>query len=236
MLIGYSLSAFSQYGKQIFSFNKFKVFKSEKNKTYTILNSRNRAVLKNLKYVNYAGYSNHLQVVDKKNHLFYLNDSLKKTSTPKEEMVSFCGTVASFKRKIIEDSKNYFVEFTEDNSVYNEGVKVSIVDTIPKKDVKNIYFSNKKKEIHYDENFYLPTYLILDLGDKVAIKQGDSTKYYDSIDLSTSFPKVKRDSLVGYYGITEVKYRKIGKFEYNLAKFEDKNGNIGYIDLQGKEY
>ena len=233
----FGLSCFSQEKELVFSFNDFKIFKEVNEKTYKILNSDNKIIIKDLKYVNYAGYSNSLQALDKKNNLIYFDDSLNKIKTPKEGIIEVCGTVAYFKRKIIEDNESYFIEFTEDKSVYSEGIKKSIIDTISKKDINKIYFANAKKEIDYDENFDFPTYIILNLGDKFGIKQDDSIEYFDSIDLENPFAiKVQRENLIGYYNITDIKYKKLQNFEYNLARFEDKYGKIGYIDLEGNEY
>lgn len=237
MLIMSSISSFSQDGELVLTFNDFKVLKEVNKKTYKILNNENKVITKDLKYVNYAGYSNSLQALDQNNNVVYFDHDLKKIETPKEEIIEVCGTVAYFKRKIIEDDENYFIEFTEDKSVYSEGIKKSIVDTIPKKNIKKIYFANTKKEIDYDENFDFPTYIILMLEDKVAIRQGNSTKYYDSLNLDNPFAiKVQKGKFIGYYGITKVKYQQLENFEYHLARFEDANGNIGYIDLQGNEY
>ena len=237
ILIISSISSFSQEGELVLTFNDFKVIKEVNKKTYKILNNENKVIMKGLKYVNYVKYSNSLQALDTNNNVIYFNNDLKRIETPKEGIIEVCGTVAYFKRKIIEDDENYFVEFTEDKSVYSEGIKKSIVDTISKINIKKIYFANTKKEIDYDENFDFPTYIILILNDKVAIKQGNSTAYYDSLNLENPFAiKVQKGKFKGYYGITKVKYKQLDNFEYNLAKFEDINGNIGYIDRQGNEY
>ena len=204
---------------------------------FKILNSENKTIIKDLKYINYAGYSNSLQTLDKNNNLIYYDNNIRKIKKPEEEIIEVCGTVAYFKRKIIEDNRNYYIEFTEDKSVYNEGIKKSIVDTIPKNGIKKIYFANSSKEIDYDENFDFPTYLILDLGDKFGVKDGDVIEYFDSVDLKNPFAlKVKIDDYFGYYGITDIKYKNLADFEYNLAKFTDKKGNTGYIDQNGNEY
>ncbi len=237
ILIIISSPSFSQEGEFVFEFNSFKVFKEVNEKTYKIFNSENELIIEDLKYVNYAGYSSSLQVLDKNKNLIYFDHSLNKIETPKEESIGVCGTVAYFKRKIIEDKENYLIEFTEDKSVYGEGIKKSIVDTISRKSVKEIYFANLKNEIDYDENFDFPTYLILDLGDKFGIKQGELTEYFDSVDLKDPFAiKVRIKDSFGYYGITEVDYENLGDFEYNLASFIDKKGNTGYIDLKGNKY
>lgn len=237
VLIGFTICSYSQKEKLILNYNDFKIYKDTNQKTYKILSKENLVIKHGLKYVNYAGNSNSLQVLDKKNNLIYFDNNLKTIKVPKDAVLGVCGTVAYFEQKIIERNNNYYIEFTEDKSVYSEGIKKSIIDTIPKHNIKAIYFANSEKQINYDENFYFPSYLILDFGDKFAIKDGDSIKYFDSIDLKNPFNlKVKKNNLVGYYNTTKIKYKSLENFEYNLAKFEDKHGNIGYIDLDGNEY
>jgi len=147
MLIMSSISSFSQDGELVLTFNDFKVLKDLNKKTYKILNNENKVITKDLKYVNYAGYSNSLQALDKNNNVVYFDNDLKKIETPKEGIVEVCGAMAYFKRKIIEDDENYFIEFTEDNSVYSEGIKKSIVDTIPKKKLKKFTLQTRKKKL-----------------------------------------------------------------------------------------
>ena len=234
-----SILSFGQNDKLMLTFNEFTVLKDTVENTFKIKDQNDKIIKKELKYVNYAGYSNSLQILDHNNNLFYLNENLKQIEHPENEIIEVCGTVAYFEMKIIENSKNYLIEFTEDNSVYNEGVKKTIIDTIAKTNIKDIYFANSEKEISYDENFDFPTYLILDFGNsnKFGIKQNDSIEYYDSIDLKNPFAiKVKRKNLFGYYGITEIKYKELNEFKYNLAKFETEFGEKGYIDNNGNEY
>lgn len=233
----YSFSSFSQDGELILSFNDFKVFKAVDKKEYKILNNEHKVIIKDLKYVNYAGNSNSLQAIDKKNNLIYFDVNLKKIKKPEEGILEVCGTVAHFKQKIIDENKSYLVEFTEDKSVYNEGIQKSIIDTISKKGIQKIYFLNMKKEIYYDENFDFPTHIILETGNEFAIRNGATVTYFDSIDLNNPFAvKVKRGDFIGLYNITEVKYKNIQDFEYNLAKFEDKYGKTGYLDYEGNAY
>lgn len=237
ILILCSVTAYCQNKTLVLTFNNFKVFQDTTHKTYNIVDTNNNVIVQDLKYVNYAGYSKSLQALDKNNNIIYYDSTLKQIDTPEEGIMTVCGTVAYFKRKITEDKNNYYVEFTKDNSVYNNGITKTIVDTIPKTNIKQIYFANTKKEIDYDENFYFPTVLILKLENTIAIKDNDSIKYYDSIDLNNPLAiKVKKGNLLGLYGITEVKFKQLENFKYNLAKFTDANGKIGYIDLLGNEY
>ncbi len=44
------------------------------------------------------------------------------------------------------------------------------------------------------------------------------------------------NALLGYYKLTPVKYKVLGDFEENLARFELPDGRKGYVDLKGNEY
>lgn len=234
---GISILSFGQNDQLKLTVNKFNVFKDTVKNTFKIKDQNHKIIKKDLKYVNFAGYSNSLQVLDKNNNLVYLNENLKQIEHPENEILEVCGTVAYFEMKIIETNENYVIEFTEDNSVYNEGIKKTIIDTIAKTNVKDIYFANSEKEISYDENFSFPTYIILDLGNRFGIKQNNTIDYYDAIDLKNPFAiKVKRKNLFGYYGISEIKYKALDEFKYNLAKFETEFGQKGFIDINGNEY
>ncbi|WP_452222089.1 hypothetical protein [Lacinutrix salivirga] len=237
IFFGMSILSFGQSDKLILTFNEFTVLKDTVRNTFKIKDQNNKIVKKELKYVNYAGYSNSLQILDGNYNLMYFDENLKQIEHPENEIIEVCGTVAYFKMKIIENNENYLIEFTEDKSVYSEGIKKTIIDTIAKVNIKDIYFANSKKEINYDENFDFPTYLILDLGNKFGIKQNDTIEYYDSVDLKNPFAiKVQRKNLFGYYGITEIKFKELNEFKYNLAKFKSELGKKGFIDNNGNEY
>jgi len=47
----------------------------------------------------------------------------------------------------------------------------------------------------------------------------------------------EKDSLFTYYPIKkEFRYKKLGNFQGNFARFELPNGQKGWLDLQGNEY
>lgn len=233
----FSISSFSQDDKLVLVFHNYQVYKDVNKKTFKILDNEDKTILKDLKYVNYAGFSNNLQILDKNNRILYYDKDLKRIETPEDGINDVCGTVVYFKREIIEDDKNYFIEYTEDRSIYSEGVKKFIVDTIPKENIKDIYFVNREKTLEYDENFNYPVYLILDFIDTFGIKKGDVIEYFDSVVLKNDFTlKVHIKDSCGYYGITDIIYKNLGDFEYNLASFTDQNGKTGYVDLLGNEY
>ena len=49
--------------------------------------------------------------------------------------------------------------------------------------------------------------------------------------------KYESGGLFGYYPQNEfAKYKRIEKFNFFFAEFEDKDGRIGWLDIYGKEY
>ncbi len=241
-LIALSISSSAQNKELILAFNEYSVYKNLNDKTYIIKNDKGKVIHKELKYIDYVGieYGKSLQVLNKDNEILYFDDNLVKIEYPKKEVFGYCGTVAYYGKQIIEDEENYLVEFTEDRSVYNEGIKKIIIDNISKKHVKDIYFANNMKSIYYSENSFsiYPIHIVIDFGDKFGIRSNKSVEYFDSIDIRDPYTiKVEKNKLYGYYGITkEVKFSVLKDFEFNLAKFQRKDGSIGYIDLEGNEY
>lgn len=49
--------------------------------------------------------------------------------------------------------------------------------------------------------------------------------------------KFKNDGLYGYYPMNNTaKYKRVGKFNFFFAEFEDTSGRLGWIDIYGNEY
>lgn len=238
LLIGVSLCCFSQNNNHKITFGKYTVLQENKKGSFKILDQKENIVYDNLKYVNYTKRASFLQVLDKTNTVFYLDQNLNKTQQPQTNQLAVCGTIASYGLKVIEKEKVFLIEFTENRSIYGEGIKKSIIDTVSKKTVKDIYFVNSKRELNFDENTMFPKYIIIDYGDKFGIKNKNSVSFYDAVDLKNPFTiKVKKKNRYGYYSITSgTKYTLLEGFEFNLAKFEKPCGKTGYIDLNGKEY
>lgn len=214
--------------------NNFKVYKNSKNLTFKI--TRNDTIIyDNLKFVALAERS--LQVLNENNELLYLNDKLKVVSYPEKFQELYCGTVDDFWTEIIEKEKKYLIQRTTDPIDSRETIKKEIIDTIYKENIKDIYFLTKEKRISYDENFFFPETLIIETKDnKIGIRSNNSTKYYDEIKLTDTFEiKVRKNNLWGYIN-TEIKYKRLNDFVYNLASFELENGKKGFIDNEGNEY
>ena len=90
----------------------------------------------------------------------------------------------------------------------------------------------------YNENGYFPeTIIFTTKNNEFGIRSKGATTFYDAIDFSDAYNiKVKKDNLWGYFKTSELKYKKLAPFVYNLARFELANGKKGYIDLKGTEY
>ncbi len=216
----------------------FSVYKNPKSNTFKIFKNE-KIVFDKLNFWGVAG--NSFQILNENNELFYLNDKLKKISENeiKEEEIGYCGTVDEFYYKIIETEKNYLLELKTN---YLGGVpnKIEILDTISKKNIKNISFIiTGNKEVFYTENDdFVNIDLFIETNDnKKGLRGGGHTLYFDEIDTTNlRAVKVKRNGLYGYFGVTKTKYKKLENYKYNLAKFELPNGQKGYIDYEGNEY
>ena len=60
--------------------------------------------------------------------------------------------------------------------------------------------------------------------------------FYDEIIYDNGIFKIKKNDLLGYYKITQPKYKELNGFTFGLAKFKTENGKTGYIDNYGNEY
>lgn len=219
--------------------NNIKVYKNTKLNTFKI--TRNDSIFyDNLKLVELVEHS--LQVLNKNNELFYLNDELIKVTYPKEVTRRYCGTVDSFSTKIIEKKNYYLIEKTTDPINSRKRTTKEIIDKIPKDNIKDIYFSTKSKSIRYDENVWRPETLIIETYDnKIGIRINNVTEFYDDIEILNPYQiKVKKNNLWGYNiwnsKNIKIKYKKINKFVYCLASFELENGEKGFVDTYGNEY
>ena len=115
------------------------------------------------------------------------------------------------------------------------------IDSVKKKKVKTIYFLNKKRKLEYSGNFLKNNIVIINFETYFEIlSEQKGIAYFDAIDTSSTFIKVKRNKLYGYYNITPIIYSELAAFEFNLAKFKRTNANgtvlEGYIDILGNSY
>jgi hypothetical protein len=230
------INSFKSYAQEKLhiTLSTLKVYENSENHTFKI-KSNNKIVYDKLNFVALAERS--LQVLNENNELFYVNDKLEVVSYPEKFENLYCGTVDNFSAKIIEKNDYYLIERTTDPIDSRAVIKKEITDTISKINIKDICFLTKEKSVRYDENFFFPETLIIETKDnKIGVRTNCLTTYYDDVDFSNPLCiKVRKKNLWGYEN-TEIKYKKLNKFVYNLARFELENGQKGFIDKKGNEY
>ncbi len=235
ILLLFQLKGISQY-KQHLKFHKAEVFKDDKKKIFKIT-SDGKVIYDHLKFVDYAEGA--LQVLTNKNELIYIDKELNKTSFPEEIEEYYCGTVDDYFVEIIEKEKHFLVEKTINFIDSKKATKKVIIHSVPKENIKEISFLTKEKRIRYDENSFFPETLLIETkdGEKGVKANGETTEYYDEIKVTNFIHvKVKKNNLWGYYNTTDIKYKKLDKYIFNLASFELQNGKKGFIDSSGNEY
>lgn len=242
IVIFYSNILFSQDKDSLyFDFgDKMQVFKNISNNTFSLKKGKN-VKYKNLKFViQLWGY---IQVLDENNSKFYIDKNGKKQNKTKIN-IELCGTVPNYTCEIIEKKDKYII--TQDETFYDfkNLVKAKIIDSISKRYVDKIYFSNNSQKINYDENDFVfnltktfPFAAIIEKENQKGILNNGKVAFYDEI-LSTNnwIFKIKIKNKIGYYEITETKYTELDNFIFGLAKFKLENGKTGYVDIKGKEY
>ena len=216
------------------------------NRTYYIVRNKKK-VYNNLKFAKVVWPN--IQVIDAKNHSFYLNEKLKRTKGGPLQM-GFCGTVPNYTMTIQSLGDHYIV--TKDETFFDQGNKIppDTILTIAKNQVDSLYFVNQAHRFSFTENYGLsqpaspnPNLLLFKKGSKYGYysinKEGKWQKspLYDKITIEDGLLKCFKDGLVGYQGINDApKYKSISKFDNYLARFELPNGQKGYLDADGKEY
>lgn len=211
----------------------------KKGNKVTVKNKKGTTVFKNIKYIGLT-MDNHIQVLNGNGDIEYYTAELHKL---KEKPVidtlynyMVCGNVGNYSLKI-EETKNYYVLKKSEGFTSFNIDNYAAIDSVLKTDVKDIYFLNKKRELKYNGNRLALEYVIIDYGSYFGLLNSpNGIQYFDSINSAEQPIKVKRDSLYGYYNLTDTEYLELGLFTYNLALFKDQNNNIGYIDRNGNKY
>ncbi|MBO0592964.1 hypothetical protein I2486_16285 [Cellulophaga sp. E16_2] len=210
------------------------------NKEINELIVRNEAgdiVLRDITYI--AQINNGFQVLNNTPAIAYYDAALNKLEhAPTAEMISneYCGNVTTYGLKIEETEKYYILKKAVGFTSYNFTTYKSI-DSVKKKNIKNIHFLNNKRKIAFNDNAPKEDYVIIDFGDYFGILSEEfGIAYFDTIDVTKRPIKTMRNGLYGYYNITPTKYIEINPFTYNLARFKDKKNNEGYVAIDGNEY
>ena len=185
-----------------------------------------------------------MQILDDKNKISYINYKGKKIRKKENLTLMICGTgVKEYHYKIIEKGEHYFLIKNEYLNDLENTVLSKKIDSIHKKGIEKISFSNGKKEINYNSESFIfnytktfPNALIIDFNQKQGILYEKDVQFFDKVTYKSGLFKVKINNKLGYYGITEVKYIELDDFEYSLARFKTIDNKTGYIDSEGNEY
>lgn len=221
----------------VYDTGEFKIY--QKKNSFRIENHSGKILHDHLKFVGSA--IRYWQILDEKNQIFYLDQEMKKADL-ENNFLGLCGTVPHYTLKV-KSSKNDFVVM-EDETFYDYENQIPAEEKfrISKKDADEVYFINGKKEFNYDGNYGFagigaqPDLVIYKKEGKYGIWQDESKTKYDEISFEDSNLKMKKDGLFGFYGYTEIKYKDIQAFIFNLARIKTADGKSGYVDVHGKEY
>ena len=242
IIIFYSNILFSQDKDSLFfDFgDKMQVFKNIPSNTFS-LKKGNNLKYKNLKFV--LPLWEYIQVLDKNNLKFYIDKNGKKQKKTKIKL-ELCGTVPNYNCEIIEKNDKYII--TIDETFYDSKnlVKAEVIDSISKREVDKIYFSNNSQKINYDENDFVfnftktfPFTAIIEKDNQKGILNNGKVIFFDEIISTKNWIfKIRVNNKIGFYQITETKYTELENFNFGLAKFKLENGKTGYVDVKGKEY
>lgn len=221
-------------------FGDYYIFENTKKNTFFITDENEKILIENLKYCESLSMD-FIQALDKKNKIIYLDKGLKVVEYPKPLSLLVCGTVDYYDIKLLKKDNQYLVETTTNRTFTGGKNTTEITATIEDKGFDNIYFINGEQSLSFDDNFSLPTCLIFEKDNTFGIIKKDNTLLYDTVAVSeTMFRrvlKVGKSGLYNYYHISsEVRYKRLDDYVFNLAYFELENGKKGYVDLQGNEY
>ena len=214
---------------------------NKKRNRLTVSDKNGKVLLQNIQYISQA--DNGFQVLNNNTEIEYYDaelNKLKNTPDTKTKCYEVCGNVTTYSLKIEENDKYYIIKRAVGFTSYNFD-NYTVIDSISKTKIKDIYFLNKKRKLTYNENLQEQEIVVINFGTYFGIwndKYG--IEYFDAIDLKSTTIKVMRNNLYGYYNITSTTYLKLEPFEYNLAKFEkiDSNGKKrnGYVDIEGNGF
>lgn len=224
----------------LFSFGEkdFKVFKNIKKETIFITDEDEKVIVRKLKYFENLN-GTYFQALDKKNRIIYFNNDMKKIVRPKQISYVVCGSGSAYNIEIIENEKTYHVKKYEKIYSLKEETKTKTLFTFtfPKKDYEKIYLINKKRKLEFSDYNIYPMFVIFEKDSSFGVINNGETYFYDSINISGEFLKVKRNDLWNIYNFSpKVKYKILNKFADNLAYFELPNGKSGYLSKEGDEY
>lgn len=221
--------------------------------------------LKKIKAIYLEKYFPKAQIISK-NSLVSINllgQEYKKGDGPSFIDLSFQFPDQDLVFKIVKDNNNYYltgdVWKLQENSSQYSNEKIKLYNTT---DIDSLEFTNNdvfNSITLYTESGYSKKYPILIYSFLKNKKYNLNTFEYflnenldsEKKDINDRLPKnidliikidndnylIKKDDLYTYYPIIkEIKYKTIGKFHGNFARFELPNGKKGWLSKDGKEY
>ena len=237
----------------------YRVYQDSKQRFYIWKNRK--ALYRDLKFVQPLDvnssnlYTYQLQVLDKNNK--------KKILTLNSKVKAYrnypCGVGA---RNMMFSSKKmnngFFLTLTSEETL-GVDTKLEFSEIIAHtKNTDALLFANLKSSYKFNtmDSFFrkikLQEYIIIDKTDekykllgkikfiwekkKYQFEKFDNSTLYENISNIHDVLVLQKDSLVGYYTVSDIKYKSLEPFDLYLARFELPNGRKGYIDTKGNEY
>jgi hypothetical protein len=207
-----------------------------------------------------AGETNEysLQILDEKNHRRTIRFNSNVTTFPKYG----CGTAAvmamtsyDFSSDKKENSFNVFISRVQ--GFDSDPQKRLVLLENDSEKIDELLFFNLKTRYRFGDDsgvrercvdiFFKKDKKYGIAGKIKIVEEKKKTKYsfersatFNTFDEVTSlngvFLLVQKNSLVGYYGVTKIKYSSLEPYVHGLARFTLPSGKSGFIDGMGREY
>lgn len=225
----------------IYETDNLKMFFCEKKQDYLWLDKKTNETVKHLKFVERLGRE--FQVLDSENQLFYIDENGKR-SEESHFRLFVCGTVPHYIVSVVETDSTF--EVYEDETFYDSGNKIPVAlqTTINKTDADSVYLMNGRMEFSFTSNFGYMSFSRIDPRSLILVKDGQFFTHehpdlkYDAIEYSPEkvLLLTRKGALFGILDVVEPKYTDISKPDFFLTKVTLPNGEVKYIDTEGKEY
>ena len=241
--------------------NFYKAYRRKNGRYYIV--QKGKVIYDDLKYFNILKRDSNgtaIQIIESNNRAKKIFIKAHEPQHPMEYVPFMCGNgVITHHASIVDRDKAIDVEvvfYETDEAQYQKDVnKTHKVVRIAKNRVDRLFFKAFKKKMIFSENYDNPQPMLYYqkgmkygfLGNIVvkrtkkrveySLKRSKDKKLYDALVFEEDLKiRLKYHDLLGYYNLTKIKYKSIGKFDKNLARFELPNGKKGYVDLKGVEY
>jgi len=247
--------------KLITHVNFYKAYQRKDGKYYIV--QKSKVLYDDLKYFHILHRDSNgtaIQIIDSHNRAKKIFIVADEPQHPMDYIPLICGNgVITHHVSVVDKGKTLDVEvvfhWTDEEQYQKDVNKTHRVVRISKNQADKVFFKEHKNQITFDENYNNPQPMLYYqkgmkygfLGNIVvkrtkksveySLKKSKDKKLYDALVFENySKIRLKCHSLSGYHNLTKIKYKSIGKFDKNLARFELLNGKKGYVDLKGVEY